>query len=748
MLDRKVVPMYQNKKLEAALAYAAIGWKILPCWWAVGTGCSCGKEDCQNPGKHPLAKLVPKGQDNATDDPATIKEWWAKYPEANLAANLSGSNLVGIDLDPRNGGLQTMEDLEAKHGPLFSDLLQFTGGGGEHRIFSLPSNMQMPGTLGKGIDVKANGYIMLEPSNHVSGREYAWEASSDPRDGVIASPLPDWLRDHARTPFASAAPHAPSTRLVDQKQIDDLRDALSTQPADDYQTWVNYGNALCELGQAGFTLWDEWSQKSKKYDATQSIRKWRSFKSGSYQLESIFFTAQNEGWINPGSVSEPVPVDVKSVQIAEPPVQADIPADLLMPPGMLGEITRWIDKNANKPVPVFAVHTALAFGSLVLGRRFKTIYNNWSALYFLAIGLSSGGKENAKASIEALCNGCGIGGQVAGDFYTSASGVLSALIAKPAHITVADEFGKVLEQLSTKGGTTAMGTMKTIIEAWGRCDGIMRPQSYSQFLMKAHEKKEADDRVIHNPSLTLYGMTTPDVFFDTIGSSAAKDGTLNRFLIVQSKMARQNIKLKRREPVPENIKQWVKELHTMSAGLVDPATNSALAPLPIEVGIGPEVMELFHEFDNECLALMDKYEELHEMFGRCCEMSLRLALIIAAGRSTTLPMSITGPDYVWARNYVRHHAIATVEELMGSVSDSDFEAAKKQVLNLIYKAGAAGRTTPELNRSSRRFRGMDKRQQINVLESMKHVGEVELVEIPQPDGAQPRKAWVAVQQVK
>jgi hypothetical protein len=136
------------------------------------------------------------------------------------------------------------------------------------------------------------------------------------------------------------------------------------------------------------------------------------------------------------------------------------------------------------------------------------------------------------------------------------------------------------------------------------------------------------------------------------------------------------------------------------------------------------------------------------MFGRCCEMSLRLAMIVAAGRSTALPMRITGPDYVWARNYVRHHAIATVEELMGSVSDSDFEAAKKQVMNLIYKSGADGRTVPELNRSSRRFRGMDKRQQTNVLESMKHVGEIELVDMPQTDGKPPRKAWVALEQPK
>lgn len=741
-----------NEKLKAAMSYASIGWEVFPCWWAVGENCACGNEDCKNQGKHPIQKLVPNGQKNSTCDPATIKEWWTAYPNANIAIHLAPSGLVAIDLDPRNGGLQTMDDLEAKHGPLQSDVLQFTGGGGEHRVFSLPSNMQMPGTLGKGIDVKANGYIMVEPSNHVSGKKYEWEASSDPREGAIASPMPDWLRDHARSAFGSSAPFVKATRLVDPKQVEDLRAALAEMDSDDYHRWVNFGNALTELGQAGFDLWDEWSQKSQKYDSKETFKKWKSFKGGAFQLESIFHLAQESGWVNTGSVPvrEIEPVSMESVVLAAPQEKQEIPSSLLMPPGMIGEITRWVERNANKPVPVFAVQTALAFGSIVLARRFKTVYNNWSSLYFLNIGVSAGGKEHGKWSLEALCEQCGMGGQVSGDGYTSSSGVVSALLSKPAHITVWDEFGKVLEQLSAKNGSSpAMGTMKSLIEAWGRCDGILRPQAYSQFHMKAHEKKESEEKIVYNPALTLYAMTVPGPFFDSIGSAAAKDGFLNRFIIVESKMERQPNKLRKKEAVPESIKQWVKELHTVSAGLVDAAKNSAMSPEPIEVGIDPAVMELFGAFDVECLGLMDQYEEsgLAEMFGRCCEMSLRLAMIIAAGRSTAIPMVITGPDYVWARDYVRHHAKAITERLATSVSDSDFEAAKKQVLNLIHATGSAGRTVPELNRSSRRFRGMDKRQQTNLLDSMKHVGEIELVEHPPVDGKPARKAWVAVAQI-
>jgi RecA-family ATPase len=45
------------------------------------------------------------------------------------------------------------------------------------------------------VDVKCNGYIVVEPSIHPSGKTYSWEFSSNPLDGVVPSPLPDWLRN-------------------------------------------------------------------------------------------------------------------------------------------------------------------------------------------------------------------------------------------------------------------------------------------------------------------------------------------------------------------------------------------------------------------------------------------------------------------------------------------------------------------------------------------------------------------------
>ena len=376
--------------LAYALAYAALGWHVLPL--IPGT-------------KQPFGRLVPGGVKNATTDEATIRRWWQACPDAGIGIGMLASGLVTIDVDPRNGGLETMEMLEARHGAMTSDVLAYTGGGGEHRVFASGLVHNLPGKLGMGVDLKADGYIVVEPSIHPSGKQYGWEASSDPLHGAVPSTLPGWVRDLAREapPPAQALP---STRYVDPKQVDELRDALAMLPADDYHQWVNFGNALAELGQVGFSLWDECSARSAKYDPQAQTRKWRSFKPGAIRIESIFFEAQQVGWVNPMQ-SVPLPaVPAHEIKVAPPAPEIRAPLDLLAPPGILGLVAEWIGACSRKQQPAFAVQAAIAFCCTILGRRYVSAQRNWPSLYLLNIGKSASGKEHGKWAVERLLEGC------------------------------------------------------------------------------------------------------------------------------------------------------------------------------------------------------------------------------------------------------------------------------------------------------------------------------------------------------
>lgn len=176
--------------LSWAMAYATIGWHVLPL----------------EPGqKVPLGRLVPRGMLDATTDFETIRSWWARAPQAGIGISLAQSGLVAIDIDPRNGGTDTFDHLQATHGSLRSEVSAFTGGGGEHHVFVVPPGVQvsLPGTLGPGVDLKCNGYIVVEPSVHPNGNAYQWEASSSPLDGVAPTPLPDFLRGLRALPSAT-----------------------------------------------------------------------------------------------------------------------------------------------------------------------------------------------------------------------------------------------------------------------------------------------------------------------------------------------------------------------------------------------------------------------------------------------------------------------------------------------------------------------------------------------------------------
>jgi hypothetical protein len=170
---------------EAALSYRKRGWRVLPLWWLTGD-CACPRTSktrdeygrCHSAGKHPITK---HGVNDATTDEAVIRQWWTEYPQANVAiATGSASGLLVIDVDPRNGGNVTLEELVSRLGELPETIVVETGGGGQHYYFAAPDG-DVVGALGDGVDVKFNGgYVVAPPSVHVSGGTYTFRAECAP----------------------------------------------------------------------------------------------------------------------------------------------------------------------------------------------------------------------------------------------------------------------------------------------------------------------------------------------------------------------------------------------------------------------------------------------------------------------------------------------------------------------------------------------------------------------------------------
>lgn len=177
--------------LEAALAYQARGWSVVPAHSVdADLLCSCTRPGCTDTGKHPRVGWLQYQRERAGD--GQVRTWWRRWPTANIAI-VTGkvSGLVVLDIDPRHGGDESLRDL----GKLPDTLTVLTGGGGQHLYYAHPGGVIPNGAnLLPGIDVRGDGgYVIAPPSNHQSGGTYLWEPGYGPDDGGPLAPLPEAL---------------------------------------------------------------------------------------------------------------------------------------------------------------------------------------------------------------------------------------------------------------------------------------------------------------------------------------------------------------------------------------------------------------------------------------------------------------------------------------------------------------------------------------------------------------------------
>ena len=95
--------------MEHALGYSARGQPVLPLHWPENGVCSCGNPNCgRSSAKHPL---TPNGLKDATTNPEQIRNWWTRWPDANIGI-VTGkvSGIVVVDVDAGKGGIESWNE--------------------------------------------------------------------------------------------------------------------------------------------------------------------------------------------------------------------------------------------------------------------------------------------------------------------------------------------------------------------------------------------------------------------------------------------------------------------------------------------------------------------------------------------------------------------------------------------------------------------------------------------------------------
>lgn len=198
--------------LDAALGYAARGWKVFPVWPPSGRGrCACPRgADCgRDAGKHPVVavcaeghvvtrecetgghtvtRFAARGHLGASSDARVVRGWWTHplMPAGgwNIGLALASSGLVAVDLDSADA-----VEFWSMWEHAVPTWCQDTGRG-EHHVYQAPAGVRFAGGLSADADIKHNGYIVAAPSVHAAGRQYTVMDDRAPvelTDGLLAA---------------------------------------------------------------------------------------------------------------------------------------------------------------------------------------------------------------------------------------------------------------------------------------------------------------------------------------------------------------------------------------------------------------------------------------------------------------------------------------------------------------------------------------------------------------------------------
>ena len=214
---------------QAAVAYASSGFAIFPV---------------EPRGKKPLTM---RGVYRATTDCDLIRQWWERWPDANIG--LPCHQWVVIDVDPRHGGAASLKALQRETRLEFDTRTQITGSGGRHLVFRRPDEdarlRNVTHFLGlPGLDIRTvGGYIVGAPSIHHTGGVYQWQ------NGRALLPFPIALLRRWRRYNASKRPIATNVMRVDFRQRTNHQHGGRAPHCGKSQCYLDYATTQASVGR-------------------------------------------------------------------------------------------------------------------------------------------------------------------------------------------------------------------------------------------------------------------------------------------------------------------------------------------------------------------------------------------------------------------------------------------------------------------------------------------------------------------
>lgn len=713
---------------------------------------------------------------------------WADWPGAGVG--VAAGRVIGIDIDVAFSAEVALR-IEGLAKQLLGDTPAVRIGNAPKRLLVYRAAAPFAGFKLAPIEVLGLGQQFIAYGVHPdTGKPYEWPVSTlaDLQIDELPEITEEQAREFARQAYELVPPeHRPKslgvglqaavTSAPSGQQRGTLEAIAQALPhivnADlDYDSWVRLGLALKgALGEEGWPLFEAWSASSAKNEPKTTAKAWRSFKPTTIGAGTVYRLALDAGWepppelqlngeivmnghhparemlqalqsANPISVlPAPVPMQAPQASATTPPAlppPKPLPAGWDQVGGVIADMMVLMAATAKRPQPVLALGASLCAVGALMGRKYRTESNTRSNLYVVGIAESGAGKNHSRIVINELFRKAGLLQYLGGNKIASGSGLLTAIQRQPAILFQLDEFGMFLSAAADRKRSP-----RYVCEILDLMTELYTTSGTTYFGVEYASSQHNDaHRAIHQPCACIYGTTTPLHFWQALQASNVADGSLARFLIMESEddFPDSNEAFGVIDP-PQDLIDRLILIHQgggkLNGNLTDVGALDEVLVDPRVVPMTPAARAAFRALDQELVGKLrtSRGTGFSSILARIEENATKLALIRAVSRDPVDPQ-IEDHDARWGIMLSRHCAELTIREASARVSENLVEQQHKRALQILRDAGAAGMSKSDF---TRRTQFMDHRQRDGVLRTLSEAGLIEVG--PLQTGGRP-SVWI------
>ncbi len=366
----------------------------------------------------------------------------------------------------------------------------------------------------------------------------------------------------------------------------------------------------------------------------------------------------------------------------------NVPDELCQPPGVIGDVARYILATSSRKHPEFALSAGLAIVCVVTGRKVVDETGTTPNLFLLNLGTTGTGKENIRKVLKRILHQSGL---LSSESFTSDSAFVNELMEKPSMLCLSDEVGSTIENLSN---LRASSIERNLSAAWTQVyTAAGSTWAYKGFADSSRSK------VVDSPNFVLYGSGNALTLFKALRPEKVSDGFVGRFTMLLSengggqshKLSRLAVdKLRPNEnefspllPVPESIVAFIAEW------------QACKQPEGLLQNIVPDP-DIVKRSDEAAERLQSHFEEIHErgcdevgtirgdLWARASEKSAKFALLSALSRSSDL-IEIADADWgITLSNFLTRRLIKMCSR---HIAETPWDMKRLEILRRIQDSG-------------------------------------------------------------